>query len=83
MTFYINYFYLKDKLQSFIINCYKIHTLKIKQSHGLFGKLTGPVMKPALPLVINILLHLNLTAAVLDACIPKKIRGSQTTTLVT
>ena len=61
---------------------------KMLQSRGslraLLGKLAGPLMKVAVPLVKNILAPLGLTVAMsaIDGAIQKKIHGSGTTTLV-
>ena len=53
-------------------------------SGSLLSKLTGPLMKVAIPLVKNILAPLWTTAAalVINAGIQKKIHGSGTTTLI-
>ena len=62
---------------------------KIIQSGAFLGsflsKLTGPLMKVAVPLAKNILAPLGITAAtsVIDEGIQKKIHGSGTTTLIT
>ena len=61
---------------------------KIIQSGGFLGsflrKLTGPLMKVAIPLGKNVLAPLGITAAALaiDAGIQKKIHCSGTTTLI-
>ena len=61
---------------------------KIIQSGGVLGsllsKLTGPLMKVAIPLAKNVLAPLGITAAAsaIDAGIQKKIHGSGTTTLI-
>ena len=61
---------------------------KIIQSGGFLGsllsKLTGPLMKVAVPLAKNILAPLGITAAAsaIDAGIQKKIHGSGTTSLI-
>ena len=62
---------------------------KIIQSGGFLGsllsKLTGPLMKVAVPLVKNILAPVGITAvaSAIDAGIQKKTRGSGTTALIT
>ena len=67
----------------------KAQISKVIQSGGFLGsllsKLTGPLMKVAIPLAKNILAPLGITAAasVIDAEIEKKIHGSGTTTLIT
>ena len=66
----------------------KAHISKIIQSGGFLGsllnKLTGPLMKVAVPLAKNILAPLWITeaASAIDAGIQKKIHGSGTTTLI-
>ena len=66
----------------------KAEISKIIQSGGFLGallsKLTGPLMKVAVPLAKNILAPLGITAAAsaIDAKIQKKIHGSGTTTLI-
>ena len=66
----------------------KAHISKIIQSGGflrsLWIKLTGSIMKVAVPLAKNILAPLGITAAAsaIDAGIQKKIHGSGTTTLI-
>ena len=63
----------------------KAQIKKIIQSGGFLGKLlsklTGPLMKVALPLAKNVLAPLGLTAAMfaIDGSIQKKIRGSGVT----
>ena len=51
---------------------------------ALLSKIAGPLMKVAVPLAINILALLGITAAAsaIDALIQKKILGSETTTLI-
>ena len=51
---------------------------------SLWSKLTGPLMKVAVPLAKNILAPLGITASasVIDAGIQKKIHGSGTTNLI-
>ena len=66
----------------------KAQISKILQSGGFLGsllsKLSGPLMKIAVPLAKNILAPLGITAAAsaIDAGIQKKIHGSGTTTLI-
>ena len=66
----------------------KAEISKIIQSGGFLGallsKLTGPLMKVAVPLAKNILAPLGITAAAspIDAGIQKKTHGSGTTTLI-
>ena len=66
----------------------KAQISKIIQSGGFLGsllsKLAGPLMKVAVPLTLNILAPLVITAAAsaIDAGIQKKIYGSGTTTLI-
>ena len=70
----------------------KTQISKIVQSGGFLGKLFGPLLKPGLPLIKNVikplaksvLIPLGLTAAAIaaDAGIQKKILGSGTATLV-
>ena len=66
----------------------KAHISKIFQSGGFSGlllsKLTGPLMKVAVPLAKNTLATLGITdaASAIDAGIQKKIHGSGTTTLI-
>ena len=67
----------------------KAQISKIIQSGGFLGsllsKLSGPLMKAAIPLAKNVLAPLGITAAasvVIDAGIQKKIYGSGTTTLI-
>ena len=66
----------------------KAQLSKIIQSGGFLGsllsKLTGPLMKVAVPLAKNILAPLGITAAAsaVDARIQKEIHGSRTTTLI-
>ena len=61
---------------------------KIIQSGGFLGsllsKLSGPLMKVAVPLAKNILAPLGITASAsaIDAGIQKKIHNSGTTTLI-
>ena len=65
---------------------------KIGQSVGFLGRLSGPWLKTALPLMKNVLkpfaksilipLGLTAAAAVTDAAIQKKMFGSGTTTLI-
>ena len=61
---------------------------KIIQSGGFLGsllsKITGPLMKIAIPLAKNVLAPLGITTAALaiDAGIKKKINGSGNTTLI-
>ena len=66
------------------IKLYKTQISKIFQSGGfldsLLSKLTGPLMKVAVPLAKNILPPLGITA--IDAGIPKKIHDSGTATLI-
>ena len=60
----------------------KAQIKKLIQSGGFLGKLlsklTGPLMKVALPLAKNVLAPLGLTVAMsaIEGSIPKKIRGS-------
>ena len=67
----------------------KAQISKIIQSGGFLGsllsKITGPLMKVAVPLAKHILAPLGRTAAAsaIDACTQKKINGSGTTTLIT
>ena len=66
----------------------KAQLSKIIQSGGFLGsllsKLTGPLMKVAVPLAKNILAPFGITAAAsaVDARIRKEIHGSRTTTLI-
>ena len=66
----------------------KTQIAKIIQSGGILGlllsKLAGLLMKVAVSFTKNILAPLGITAAVsaIDAGIQKKIRGSETTTLI-
>ena len=66
----------------------KAQISKILQSGGFLGsllsKLSGPLMKIAVPLAKNILAPLGITAAAsaIDAGTQKKIHGSGTTTLI-
>ena len=66
----------------------KTQIVKIIQSGGFLGsllsKLTGPLMKIAVPLAKNVLVPLGITAAAsaLDPGIQKKIHGSGNTTLI-
>ena len=66
----------------------KAQISKIVQSGGFLGsllsKLTGPLMKVAIPLAKNVLAPLGIRAAAsaIDAGIQKKIHGSGTTTLI-
>ena len=66
----------------------KAQISKILQSGEFLGsllsKLSGPLMKIAVPLAKNILAPLGITAAAsaIDAGIQKKIHGSGTTTLI-
>ena len=66
----------------------KAQISKIIQSGGflrsLLSKLSGPLMKVAIPLAKNVLSPLGITAAAsaIDAGIQKKIHGSGTTTLI-
>ena len=66
----------------------KVQISKIIQSGGFLGSLlsnvAGPLMKVAVPLAKNALAPLGITAAAsgIDAGIQKKIRGSETTTLM-
>ena len=67
----------------------KAQISKIIQTGGFLGsllsKLSGPLMKAAIPLAKNVLAPLGITAAasvVIDAGIQKKIYGSGTTTLI-
>ena len=66
----------------------KAQISKIIQSGGflrsLLSKLSGPLMKVAIPLAKNVLAPLGITAAAsaIDAGIQKKIHGSGTTTLI-
>ena len=66
----------------------KAQISKIIQSGGFLGslltKLTGPLMKVAIPLVKNVLAPLLITtaASAIDAGIQKKIYDSGTTTLI-
>ena len=66
----------------------KTQLSKMIQSGGflgkLLGKLAGPLMKVAMPLVKNVLAPLGLFAAMsaIDGSIKKKILGSGTTTLI-
>ena len=63
---------------------------KIGQSGGFLGKILGPLIKPRLPLIGNVLkrlaksvlMPLGLTAATTDAAIHKKMFGSGATTLI-
>ena len=70
------------------IKLFTVHISKIIQSEGFLGsllsKLAGPLMKVAVPLALNILAPLVITAAAsaIDAGIKKKIYGSGTTTLI-
>ena len=65
----------------------KAQISKIIQSGGFLGsllnKLTGPLMKVAIPLAKNVLAPSGITAAAsaIDAGIQKQIHGSGTTTL--
>ena len=65
----------------------KAQISKINQSEGFLGsllsRLTGPLMKIAIPLAKHVLAPLGITAAAsaIDAGIQKKIHGSGTTTL--
>ena len=51
---------------------------------SLLSKLSGPLMKVAIPLAKNVLAPLRITAAVsaIDGAIQKKIHGSETKTLI-
>ena len=66
----------------------KTQISKIIQSGGFLGsllsKISGPLMKVAVPLAKNILAPLGITATALgiDAGIQKKIHGSEITTLI-
>ena len=67
----------------------KTQLSKMIQSEGFISRLLGPLIKPGLPLIknvikplaISVLIPLELTAAA-DAGIYKKILGSGTTTLI-
>ena len=68
----------------------KTQLSKMIQSEGFISRLLGPLIKPELPLIknvikplaISVLIPLELTAAAADAGIHKKILGSGTTTLI-
>ena len=66
----------------------KAQISKIIQSEGFLGsllsKLSGPLMKVAIPLAKNVLALLEITAAAsaIDAGFQKKMHGSGTTTLI-
>ena len=70
----------------------KTHLSDIVQSGGFLVRPLGPLLKPGLPLIRNVLqslaksvlipLGLTATASVVDAGIYKKILGSGTTTLI-
>ena len=68
----------------------KTQLSKMIQSEGFISRLLGPLIKPGLPLIknvikplaISVLIPLELTAAAADAGIHKKILGSGTTTLI-
>ena len=68
----------------------KTQLSKMIQSEGFISRLLGPLIKPGLPLIknvikplaISVLIPLELTAAAADAGIYKKILGSGTTTLI-
>ena len=66
----------------------KTQLLKISQLGGFLGnllsKLTGPLMKVAMPLAKNVLAPLGLTVAMsaIDGTIKKKMLGSGTITLI-
>ena len=70
------------------IKLFKAQISKIIQSGGFLGsllsKLSGPLIKVAVPLSKNILAPLGITAvaAAIDAGIQKKIHGSGATTLI-
>ena len=70
------------------LKLFRAQISKILQSSGFLGsllsKLTGPLMKVAIPLVKDVLAPLGITAAasVIDAGIQKKIHGSGTTTSI-
>ena len=70
------------------INLSKAQISKIIQSRGFLGsllcKISGPLMKVAVPLAKNILVPLGITPApsAVDARIQKKIHGSGTKTLI-
>ena len=67
----------------------KVQISKIIQYGGFLGsllsKLAGPLTKVAVPLSKNVLASLGITApaSAIDVGIQKKIRGSETTTLIT
>ena len=64
----------------------KAQISKIIQSGGFSGlllsKLTGPLMKVAIPLAKNVLAPLGIAASAIDAGIQSKIHGSGTTILI-
>ena len=68
----------------------KTQLSKMIQSEEFISRLLGPLIKPGLPLIknvikplaISVLIPLELTAAAADAGIHKKILGSGTTTLI-
>ena len=70
------------------LKLFKAQTSKIIQSGRFLGsllsKFAGPLMKIAIPLAVNVLAPLGITAAALaiDAGIQIKIHGSGTTTLI-
>ena len=70
------------------INLFKAQISKIIQSGGVLGsllsKLAGLLMKVAVPLAVNILAPLGITAAAsaIDTGVQKKMHGSGTTTLI-
>ena len=70
------------------INLFKAQISKIIQSGGVLGsllsKLAGLLMKVAVPLAVNILAPLGITAAAsaIDTGVQKKMLGSGTTTFI-
>ena len=70
------------------LNLPRTQISKTIQSGGFLGsllsKLSGPLMKLAIPLAKNVLAPLGITAAAsaIDAGIQKKIHGSELTTLI-
>ena len=77
-----------SKNTSIDIKLSKTQLSKMIQSGGflgnLLGKLTGPLMKVAMPLAKNVLAPLGLSAAMsaIDGSIKKKMLGSGATTLI-
>ena len=70
------------------INLFKAQISKIIQSGGVLGsllsKLAGLLMKVAVPLAVNILAPLGITAAAsaIDTGVQKNMHGSGTTTFI-